>query len=261
MDKWLVETEVFDNEAAGLIDALESLGVPYKAYRFGVAYEDYLSRLDPNGKTLVYGSLQLIRLARKQPGAVVYCDLPKYECQYYYPFFQDQLVNSRYVMVPMGDLIRQVGWFSDIMESDHLFIKPVGFKDFTGKVFDKNSIGAEIASWPAMYRGNFESLVVVSKPRRIGREWRLVVVNGDVLVSSEYKPARTGEAPREILEYATEVIRESKYEPQPVWVLDICEVEEGDEMVPKVLEVGPFSCCGLYGVDYEKLVRALKGLQ
>lgn len=52
-------------------------------------------------------------------------------------------------------------------------------------------------------------------------------------------------------EYVEEVLLNVKYNPHPVWCLDIALDTNGK---PYVLEVGSFSVSGLYDTDKEKIV-------
>lgn len=112
-----------------------------------------------------------------------------------------------------------------------------------------------------------ETLVVVSRPIEILKEWRLVVTDR-VIAHSQYKQGhglirlqgsdllKVRETPQEVLDYAQRVLNEVKYRPDPIWTLDICETADG----LKVLEVGSFSCAGLYACDPEPIIEEVNRL-
>jgi len=47
------------------------------------------------------------------------------------------------------------------------------------------------------------------------------------------------------------------YEPDPVWVLDICQLKNGSL---KIIEVNSFSCSGLYACDMNPIVENVSRL-
>jgi hypothetical protein len=103
---------------------------------------------------------------------------------------------------------------------------------------------------------NPENLVVVSSPKNIINEWRLVISQGEIIAASQYRD-KFGKkyisgADDKVLDYAKNVLIETCFEPDPVWVLDICEKEDGSL---KIVEIGIFSCAGLYACDMSKIVE------
>lgn len=70
------------------------------------------------------------------------------------------------------------------------------------------------------------------------------------------KFVRIKDVPQEVLDYGQEVVNNVKYEPDPAWVLDVCETKGH----LKVLEVGSFSCSGLYAADPETVILKINEL-
>jgi hypothetical protein len=165
-------------------------------------------------------------------------------------------LNSRYTMLPFGDLDRQRG---EVVErfgvGGSVFVRPSsGFKTFTGVVVGEE----DWSSFIRHTRADPETLVVVSPPADVKKEWRAVVVNGEIVTAGQYKQdgkdIRCPDVPQEVYSYGRDVVEFVKYRPDPAWTLDICETAGGDL---KVLEVGSFSCAGLYACDCEAVVRAV----
>lgn len=253
--KWLLEPELFQEDANELINSLERQNIEYKVCQFGKPYEEYLNVFEPNDCVVFYGSLQFGRLIQHKakwiPG--VYCNLPKFECLYYYPRFGRHLVNSEYIMMPFGDLIRnQQNIFKDSLK---VFLRPSsGFKTFTGFVVDYGSWKYEINLLKTSV--DPETLMVIGRVAKIQREWRCVVANKHVITGSQYREGenivRIGELPNEVLTFAQHIVETCDYSPDPVWTLDICELDSGEF---KVVEVGSFSCAGLYASEYDVIVK------
>ena len=198
----------------------------------------------------------------------VFCNLPKFECQYYYPRFGDRLLNSDYAMLPFGDMKRRKDWaFQNFGEDNCVFLRPSsGFKTFAGQV-------VEFADWEGEMRTlsfkiDPEVLVLVCRPVEILKEWRLVV-SDRVVAASQYKEGRglirlmgedvvrTRNVPDVVLQYGEQVLKEVKFKPDPIWTLDICETVSGDL---RVLEVGSFSCAGLYACDPDPIIEEVNRL-
>lgn len=260
--QWLLEPEVFQDESEQLVAALKEMGVPHKVCTFGKPYEDYLTEFAEEDCVVFHGSLQFARLLQRKakwiPG--VYCNLPKFEAKYYYPRFGEYLLNAEYVMLPFGDLRRRkefLFWY--VGQDGYLFVRPdSGFKTFTGfmvseEEFDKEMKGLAMRLDP-------EQLVVAAPPSQIGREWRLVVVENQVVAATQYKHGhdltRSRNMPQEVLDYGQQVLNSVKYSPDSVWTLDICE--SGNRLW--VLEVGSFSCAGLYDCDPKKVIEAVNAV-
>lgn len=263
MVKWLLEDSVFDENIETLKTAICSQGMKFKIHRY-VPFEgtqQFIDLFDKNDCVVLYGSIQFAqqvkRVAPWVPG--VYCDTPKYECLYYYPRFGKWLLNHDYVMLPFGELHRRKDFLlSTVGENGCVFVRPSsGLKMFTGKVIAGETWDKEIDLF-ALYEPSPESLVVVARPINLKREWRLVVVDNKVVTASQYRDGRnstrTSNVPQEMLDFSNKVLNEIDYRPDPVWVLDICETNQGELCV---LEVGCFSCAGLYNCDINVVVQAV----
>lgn len=254
--KWLVESEIFQGDAEPLIEALEKLNVPYTRCKFGTPYEEYI-RLAGTDLTIFYGSLQFGKLIQDTPGhnIKVYCTLPNYECVNYYPHFGDRLLNANNTTIPFSELVR----FRTCQES--MFVRPSsGYKTFTGDVVDPDRLEWDSAIHLWKLKINPDDLVIVSKSQSISKEWRMVVIDGRVVTGGQYKQdgqiVRISEVPAAVMEYAQQTVDDVQYYPDPAWTIDICQVA----YQLKVLEIGSFSCAGLYACDCEAIVKGIAEL-
>lgn len=246
--KWLIEPEAFQGDADLLVKGLNDLRMPYKIVNFGISYDSYLNAFKDDDCVIFYGSLQLARLIQRKakwiPGA--YCNFPKFDCTYYYPRFGKELLNSEYIILPYGDFVRRHE------EYDGMFIRPCsGFKTFTGCVF-KNS-KEKIHEWNCTC--DPETLVLIAKKDYLVSEWRLIVSEGQIIASTQYKHSnkfvRNEGAPEDVISYGQKLLDLIPYDPDPIWSLDICRRVNGEL---KVLEVGSFSCAGFYGCDINPII-------
>ena len=133
-------------------------------------------------------------------------------------------------------------------------------KQFVGSVFRIDNWENEM-SYLETLNINDDELVLVSSPKNIDKEFRFIVVNGKVVTGSLYAgtdsefqkidPFKIPEGARSFT-IAQEIVKEVNWQPDRVWVLDICKTKS-DEW--KVLEIGAFSCAGMYECDKKIIVE------
>jgi hypothetical protein len=260
MVKWLIEKNVFDEEVENMVQIIQDQRHECKFISY-VPFEGsdkFLSLFDEEDCVIFYGSLQMAnevkRKAKWIPG--LYCNLPAYECSFYYPYFGYRLLNEKYIMLPFGELNRRKDFLLDTLGVDHsLFIRPnSGFKLFTGQVVTRATWEKDLKLL-GFYDVDPECLVVVATPFKLAREWRFVIANGKVISGSQYrnkknKLEKTSILPLSIWDFAQNTVNEVNYSPDKVWVLDICE--SNNELY--VLEVGGFSTAGLYACDMKPII-------
>lgn len=266
--KWLLEPDIFQEDEQPLIEALTKFGVKYVSVKFGTPYKDYIDKMGSE-KAVYHGSLQFGKLIQETPfhSVKVYCTLPKYECLYYYPRIGNYLLNSKYIMLPFGDLARRQDWiFNTLNDSNSwhpnrsIFLRPSsGYKTFTGLLLSDTEWDTELKFLKLQI--NPEELVIVAPAQVVTKEWRTIVVGGLVITAGQYREngenVRIREVPEKVMHFAQEVVDFSKYMPDEAWTLDVCETGVGEM---KVVEANSFSCAGLYACDYEAVVRAINSV-
>ena len=253
---WLIEPEVFQTDSRPLIAALKKLGIKYTDVRFGTPYPETLASLGTE-PTVYHGSLQFAKLIKNTPNhnVKVYCTLPKYECVYYYPRLGKYLLNSDYVMIPFGDLARRKSWPFKVLGQNSLFFRPSsGYKTFTGLVLTEDELVKEMPFWKRNV--DPEALIIAAPVQAVDKEWRVVIVGKKVITAGQYaengNSVRNSDVPEKVLAFAQEVA-DSGYNPDPAWTIDVGET--AGEL--KVVEVGSFSCAGLYACDCEAIITAV----
>lgn len=258
--KWLFETGVFDDNLQELVDAVKDQGMEYQTTRY-VPFEGstYADLYQPNDCVVAYGSLQMIsdvqRKVKWVPGA--YCNLSYFECTHYYPRLQKYLLNNPCIMLPYGMLLGQKEFLlSTIGNNNCLFVRPSsGFKIFSGTVIHQDNYEKDV-EYLGFYDVEPEKMVVVAEPKNIQREWRLVIVDKKVVAASLYKEnekliLREG-CPVEVKDFAELVAHQ--WQPEAVWTMDIAQKYNNDL---KVIEIGSFSCSGLYACNKSDIIQAV----
>lgn len=263
--KWVFEKETFEDIQEELIAEVKRQGmdcVVLDYLPFGLDRGlDIHSVYPANDCVVAYTSLQMARFLQRNanwvPGIFMY--LPKFECSHYYAHLGEFILNSPYVMLPFGELLRQKEFlFHTLANNGCVFIRPSsGFKLFTGKVVEYENYEKEIDKF-AIYDVEPDKLVVVAEPQNILAEYRLVIVDSKVVGSCQYienrKHVVKEGCPDEVLDLASKII--VKWQPEPAWTLDICRV--GNEY--KLLEIGSFSCANMYGCNKTSVVSAIADL-
>lgn len=258
--KWLLESDVFDDDLLPMLDELKRQNIEYKVadHMTSIHPERVQALFPPDDCVVFYGSLGMSRIVKLHTSWVpgIFCELPHYECVYYYPRIHKYLLNSNYVMLPFGELTRRKEFLLDLFGKDgKIFIRPSSpFKIFGGKVIDSKNWESDI-KFVQFYNVEAEKVVVVAPPKVVTHEWRVVVVDGKAISGSQYiknDEIESGPCPKDVMIYAQWVLCNIDYKPDRAWCLDVCRT---DDDFLHVLEVGAFSTCGLYQCPMEPIIR------
>lgn len=266
--KWIIEKDL--TETPALIKVLDQMGVFHVDTKHYAFMNEADLRALSNGQTddiFVYGSIGFCQKASRinwSPGP--YFNIRKYDCTYYYPRFGEHLVNSKYIMLPFGELNRYKAFLLEHFGIDEaIFVRPnTCSKIFTGQVLTERDWDSELRllGW---YDVAPEELVVVAVPKKIDAEYRVIMRGVEPITASQYSSwderyKKGQDKERSLCEnddlfvYVKNLMESISYTPDPVWVLDIAKVNNQF----KVLEVGSVSCCGFYACDLHKVVAAIE---
>jgi hypothetical protein len=280
--KWLVEADVFDDNQDALIAAIKAQGFDHHILKYVPFDDDLVNRCSkiygPEECVVFYGSLNFGHKLRKLswvPG--VYLNEKAFECTSYYPVFHGELLHENYIMMPYGDLLNKKDWLFSIFPGGKLFIRPnSGIKEFTGFVCEYNTF-EDAVKLAAFYDVESNLLCLVSRAHNIDLEWRFVIVDGEPMSGSLYRdwsrPEKIDDGfstkdyvlrhshekreyalhseNKELWEYVEKIAK--LYEPDKCWTIDICTSQEKF----KVLEIGCFSCAGMYANNMGMIVNAV----
>jgi ATP-grasp domain, R2K clade family 3 len=255
---WLLEQGVFDADEAFLAELVKQ-DYAYKMVRYLDFRPEFADQYFPNHECVLFrGTLNLGRQVLRSswiPGA--YMDERNLRCTTYYTYFGPYLLNNRYFILPLGELMRRrVEILEYFGSSGELFIRPdSNMKSFRAGVFDlqvlntMQAIGSEL-------RRDETTLVLVSGKRSITKEWRFFVYKNEVVTGSLYLIGE--EQINETIKggylenYVATVLKQVNWHPELLYSVDICE--SAGELY--VLELGSFSCAGEYGADLSLMVEA-----
>ncbi|WP_158964806.1 ATP-grasp domain-containing protein [Chachezhania sediminis] len=101
-----------------------------------------------------------------------------------------------------------------------------------------------------------DTMMMLTQPARILKEWRIWIVNGNVVTYSLYKDGRQVTYRHEIdadaFEFAQTLARLNEGY-SPAYVMDICRTEEG----LRLLETNCINAAGFYAADLQKLAATM----
>jgi ATP-grasp domain, R2K clade family 3 len=175
------------------------------------------------------------------------------DCSHYFPHFDDVLLNNDCEFVSLNDLIRSAdSLFKTFSIEDRIFIRPdSGRKPFSGRLYTRTELISHLLRTKCV---SPNSLVVVSRPKAIRFEWRFIVADRNIIAASMYKDQEvvrmSTDVPHEAFDFAS-VVAARKFQPDRVWVLDICELSNGDM---KAVEINGFSSSSWYSCSVKDIV-------
>jgi hypothetical protein len=256
---WLIEAGVYGNEVEPLLSEIRRQGmaaevVPHQSLRKGTVPAVRGEALSPEACVIGYGTLPFARQIQLHhhwvPGA--WCTPENLDCAAYFAYFGQFLLNQHYAIIPGVEAIRQRDWLFSVFGRDgEVFARPTScHKLFVGRRINREEFNSALA--PTRY--DPLTLVVVAAPKPLTCEWRLVVVGDRVIAGSQYAAhgarALAGGCPDEVRAFGEAMLREVRWRPDPIFMLDVCESEGRLWLV----EVNGFSCSWLYQCDLSAVV-------
>ena len=275
---WVIEQDLFTEYEDELF--MKVIGSGNNAYFLDYSHDDdsnLLKFFNKNFKeddiVIFHGSLQLGRRIEKLPFYPgIYLTLPNYECYNYYGYFGEHLLNSKYLMMGLNDVLRNKYMIFKSLDvynnyTNRIFIRPSnGYKSFTGQCLTLSNFDQDFDILTKSYGGlDSNTLVLLSQSQEIKNEYRYVVIDGKIISGALYmdkenkgtfKPHYDKIADNnKALKFAEEMVK--LYQPDMAYNIDICELENGEY---KLIEINSFCCGSMYGNDYTEVVKAVNDL-
>lgn len=245
-----------------LADALDLLGIPYSWHKV----VPFIGELVPEPEVrdplsvVMFGSYSLWRYAKAKslhPG--VFRIAPFVHEKPWQPFMLNG-PNAMFLLVSEIEAKLAV-------DGCHWFIRPVAdSKEQAGSVKTAAEIREMARKVMVLDAGEIphgslrpDTLMMLTPPARIYKEWRIWIVNGIVVTYSLYKEGARVTYRHEIdtdaLEFARTLAGLNKGY-SPAYVMDICRTEEGLRLV----ETNCINAAGFYAADLAKLAETINGM-
>jgi hypothetical protein len=258
---WVLESDVFPESHAAVRDAIRDRGHRLIDWSDDWWYDGVPSRI-PTSAVLFHGSLgNAARISKElkwTPGS--FCPVDAFICSRWYEPARQWLVHAEWVICPAKELVANAADIAKQLRAERsLFVRPNSpLKPFSGRVVEIASL--TLAKLDHGFYYDDESLPVVVAPvRKIGREWRFVIAEMEVVAGSAYDPATRKALPVALhVEAASFASAVASQIPSPaiVYVLDVCEC--GGEF--RLLELNPFGGADLYACDPFAIVDRVSAL-
>jgi hypothetical protein len=210
---------------------------------------------DVHGPVVVYGSIGVQKLAEKhgwKPGVFTNAAFSTRS----YKVLGDLFLNADAICMPMSAVST---WLTSYA-GDAFFIRPEGdSKEFAGTVMGKQAFSEWHARMLSIgYLDGNDFGVAVSRPKELGCEWRVIVVDGTIVTSSLYRQYGIVKAERHILPDVEAVVRAAhdRFAPAPAYAIDVAQA--GDAF--KVIEYNTLNSAGFYDCDVRAVIDAVTEL-
>lgn len=245
---WVIQKNLFKPENYCLLtEALDRLEVGYSSVFIPNGTLDLQPEVNHEGKVYVCGAIKLKKIAQERgwsPGSFLN---DNFSFDIWVKELGEALLNSDAVF----------GKFSSI-DVDHMakfFVRPLeDNKAFDGMVIDPEMMKV----WREDPRkNNLENLDVIASPvKDIHREYRIFVVNREVISGSVYKVAGEPQASQhiesDVINFVYDIIK--KWIPSESVVIDVCLTKNGY----KVIEFNNINSSGFYACDVQKYAEAIQ---
>lgn len=254
---WVIESEIFSDQHQGLREAIAAASHEAISWHDAWLLDGSFPAL-AGSVAVFHGSLgnaaHVANHLSWRPGA--YCKAAAFQCSSWYSRAGNWLLHRQWVATTAtelaGDPKRAL---APLGVPERFFVRPDSpLKPFSGRVLGLHEVSLQALDHGFYY--DDENLPVVVAPvRELAREWRYVIVNGEVVAGSGYTSDR-----RPIAEASNAAswkfagrVAAQLDEPESVYVMDVCECD-GELWL---LELNPFSGADLYACDRGAIVDAV----
>ncbi len=213
---------------------------------------DHLTEYDSEGQFLIYRSS--IAVAKRNKIFEKFTNALEWAGK-----LRKELVSSSFNFQTLDYIIEE--WESNLDDdyyenevvNSRRFIRPVsGDKLFAGNVFSIKSFQNEI---DFLMQKNVDAytLCMVSSPKIIKEEYRLIFIDGNYISGSQYMKSGElnvlPEVPNEVIDYAKKIHKEYSL---PPWVVLDIGIVYGK---PKVIELNQIETSSFYDADLDKIYK------
>lgn len=275
--RWIVQTNLINEKETERLE--EATNRPEEGIFFCpitvIPFDTKLPRLEPfNGISTVYGSCNFINrvLEQKDRGAnynwynvKIFANYEDYNFQMleWLTQWDKYCLNSDSMYTTLNQLMALLNHkkffkHDELLKSDEWFIRPnADDKLFSGEVVSVEQLKDWVTNLQMeKMEDTLNAPIFISTPKNIDTEWRLIISEGEVVSSSQYrvlgKKKVKGwiDTPSSVIKFGERIA--AIWQPNPIFVLDICQTYDGEL---KVLECGGINSVGFYGMKVIDIVN------
>jgi hypothetical protein len=260
---WVIQENIYSEEGLReLVEVLDRHQLSYSTHKVVPFSGELIPDINPEGPVVCIGAYSMIRLARARGWTPGVWSNDNFDFEVWRHEWGDRCLN----------------WDAEIYEFDGVsaahwagetfFMRPtMDSKAFSGAIFE----WSEYQEWRdrVVELGEddgstlrAETRVLVSDPKKIMREYRLWVVDREVITASQYKlgdrVVYDANVDSDVLWFGAGVVSPMSHNwvPDRAFVLDVGLTENGY----KIIEVNSLNAAGLYAANVGKLVEAIEGM-
>lgn len=213
--------------------------------------EEVLVLNDPR-KYIIRGTIDFIEKYKKlNPYLNTILTVDNYRCSNYYQHFGCRMLNNDYLILPWWDLKNKSELiFQAFPNTEKFFIRPnEGLKIFTGTTLTKKWWHKELQIIKDLPNSNIKNsdLVLVSTAKQIISEYRVLMHKNNVVDYCRYSGYKLFDE-EFAMSFHSSVI---DFFPDTLYTMDIAATEQSW----KILELNSFVAAGLYGMNYDKIIK------
>lgn len=250
---WVVQSNIPTSNSASLLRAAcEQLEQPFYPVTVQPGQKHLPDISEINPPLIFHGVTTLVLRARAdaQVHKGVFYDPKNFTHAAYTKGFGNAYLNYEAQVLDWSSLLKMAA-----ATSAAFFIKPPDdLKAFTGCVAryeDIRNMHRKLLDAPHRQ----SEKVVVGQRYEVDAEWRLFVVNGEVVTGSMYRPTAEAFLPQELLNFAAQCV--ASWTPANVFVLDIGRVDRQW----RIIECNCFNWSRFYLSDVTRLVDRVSRFQ
>lgn len=251
--QWVVQRNLTNlTDFEGMQHACEQLSIPFIPLDI-IPFSTELPSFDRSRRTIIYGSTTFNALAREEASLRegIFFDEAQFSIENYFHHWGRYMLNYGARITTFEELIVSNEYPGDKM----LFIRPNDDnKSFAGEMKRYDEIRDWYAQLSSVEKFT-DGKIVISEPYNIQYEWRLWIVNKQVIAASKYrhyfKLKKEEGCPDSVVAFAQ--ARCEEYTPHDVFVMDICLC--GDEYF--IVECGGMNAAGFYKARIGDIVKGV----
>lgn len=258
---WVLEPNIFTETHEPIRSAIRDRGHRLVDWADAWWTDGVPSRV-PSSSVVFHGSLgNAARITNELhwiPGA--FCPVESFRCSSWYESARRWLVHTDWVICAANELVANASRISEQLgATDRMFVRPDSpLKPFSGRVVDIATLTLAKLDY-GVYYDDDTIPVVVAPVRKIGNEWRFVVVNRSVVTGSAYDPATRKPVtvpPDSAAATFASMVASHLPEPDIVYILDVCE--SNGEL--HLLELNPFGGADLYACNANAIIDSVSAI-
>lgn len=260
--RWVIQNNLIaENDLNQLQEACKEVGADVEEILV-IPFSEELPEFTYNRRNVYYGSTTFMNNLYKElngPRGLFYDDR-KFRMTNYIQQWGEHMLNYGCDVTELYDIIHNTTWKDWVDSKDEkIFMRPDGDgKEFDGQVGTFDELQGMLKR-TLEYDGPLseESMILIGKAYNIHKEWRLYIVDGEIVTASRYRKdfklsKDSLDIPEEMLTFAKERIKE--YKPHDNFAMDICSTHDGTYYI---IECGCLNSVGFYHADISKIVKAV----